>query len=315
VPPAPSDPHSFLRVVRTALLAPGAGKLGIGFAAFGVAASLAVLSLMPIYSLYDGKNIVIILISVLVLLLLFGGIGTWIQIDRARGTHPDEVVDGVRSILRVLVIFALVTPFWSLFDQKASTWVIQGGQMRWPSWVGAPEMQALNPALVMILIPFNNLVIFPFLRRRGYPVTALSRMAAGIGLAGAAWVVAGSLQLVIDSGADVSLWWQLPQYALLTLGEVLVSATGLEFAYSQAPKAMKGVIMAFWSLAVTVGNLWVLLVNATVKRDAVNDAIVETGLTVTAFQMFFFAGFAFAAAAAFVAVARRYKMVDNYRVA
>ncbi len=67
-------------------------------------------------------------------------------------------------------------------------------------------------------------------------------------------------------------------YALLTLGEVLVSATGLEFAYSQAPPAMKGAIMAFWNLSVTVGNLWVLLVNAGVKNDAVTDFITSSGL-------------------------------------
>ena len=48
------------------------------------------------------------------------------QLERARGTHPDEAVDGVRAVLRILVLFALVTPFWSLFDQKASTWVLQG---------------------------------------------------------------------------------------------------------------------------------------------------------------------------------------------
>ena len=41
-----------------------------------------------------------------------------------------------------------------------------------------------------------------------------------------------------------SITWQMLPYALLTLGEVLVSATGLEFAYSQAPPAMKGAIMA-----------------------------------------------------------------------
>ena len=48
------------------------------------------------------------------------------QLERARGQHPDEAVDGVRAVLRILIVFALVTPFWSLFDQKASTWVLQG---------------------------------------------------------------------------------------------------------------------------------------------------------------------------------------------
>ena len=52
--------------------------------------------------------------------------------------------------------------------------------------------------------------------------------------------------------------------------------------------------MAFWSLSVTVGNLWVLLVNAAVRNDGVTQAIEQSGLGVMSFQMFFFAAFAFA---------------------
>jgi POT family proton-dependent oligopeptide transporter len=59
-------------------------------------------------------------------ILLFGGVGTSMQLERARGAHPDEAVDGVRAVLRILIVFAIVSPFWSLFDQKASTWVLQG---------------------------------------------------------------------------------------------------------------------------------------------------------------------------------------------
>ena len=79
----------------------------------------------------------------------------------ARGKHPDEAIEGVRAVLRVLVLFALVTPFWSLFDQKASTWVLQADAMTKPNWFQPSQMQALNPALVMLLIPFNNLVLYP----------------------------------------------------------------------------------------------------------------------------------------------------------
>ncbi len=107
------------------------------------------------------------------LLLAFGGIGTSMQLERARGLHPDEAVDGVRAVLRILIVFALVTPFWSLFDQKASTWVVQANAMittcsvfGWFTLLPA-QMQALNPLLVMLLIPFNNLVLFPLLRAAG----------------------------------------------------------------------------------------------------------------------------------------------------
>jgi POT family proton-dependent oligopeptide transporter len=96
---------------------------------------------------------------------------------------------------------------------------------------------------------------------------------------------------------------------------VLVSATGLEFAYSQAPLAMKGVIMSFWNLTTTIGNLWVLLVDAGVRREGVAEAIAHTGLSNTAFLMFFFAAFAFVATLAFYLYTRRYRPTDNYRVA
>ena len=215
----------------------------------------------------------------------------------------------------VLVIFALVTPFWSLFDQKASTWVFQANLMAKPAWFTSAQMQALNPALVMLLIPFNNLLLWPALRRRGREPGQLAKMAFGIALAGASWIVVGAMQLLLDAGHSFSIAWQVLPYVLLTAGEVLVSATGLEFAYSQAPAAMKGVIMSFWSLAVTVGNLWVLIVNKGVKNHVVRDAIASTGLGEIAFQMFFFAAFAFASALAFRAVAGRYRMQDNYRTA
>jgi POT family proton-dependent oligopeptide transporter len=283
VPPAPPDPNAFSRVVRTALLARGgavpsahvvgggpmtpAGRPGLMLAIGGLTVGLVALVAWPLSTSFGGKDIVMALCMALVAILVGLGGGAWLQLERARGVHPDEAVDGVRGVLRVLVIFALVTPFWSLFDQKASTWVFQGELMSKP------------------------------------------------GLAGASWVVAGLLQVTLDGGTKLSIVWQILPYLLLTAGEVLVSATGLEFAYSQAPKSMKGVIMSFWSLAVTVGNLWVLLVDETLKTKPVISAVADTGLSITAFLMFFFALFAFAAAAAFVAVARRYRMVDNYRQA
>jgi POT family proton-dependent oligopeptide transporter len=121
------------------------------------------------------------------------------------------------------------------------------------------------------------------------------------------------IQLAMDSGHTLSIVWQVLPYILLTFGEVLVSATGLEFAYSQAPAAMKGVIMAFWSLSVTVGNLWVLLVNAGVRNEAVTRGLEQSGLGVMSWQMFFFAAFAFLAALAFGLYAMRYTVVDHYR--
>jgi proton-dependent oligopeptide transporter, POT family len=304
IPPAPSDPHSFLRVSRDAIAAGLRGQL---LAVIAVASAIGSFALTPKF------GFVIAACLALVGLIAFGGLGVWLQLDCVRDKHPAEAIGGVRSVLRVLVLFALVTPFWSLFDQKASTWVLQANAMAKPGWFQPAQMQALNPALVMLLIPFNSLVLYPALKRFGYELTALRRMTAGIAFAGLSWIVVGGMQLVLDQGDVFTITWQVLPYVLLTLGEVLVATTGLEFAYSQAPLSMKGAIMAFWNLSVTIGNLWVLVANAGVQNSAVTKFIASTGFGVTAFQMFFFAVFAFAAALAFGLVARTYPLVDHYR--
>lgn len=52
----------------------------------------------------------------------------------------------------------------------------------------------------------------------------------------------------------------IPQYFLLTAGEVVYSVTGLEFSYSQAPSNMKAVLQGGWQLTVAFGNVIVLIV-------------------------------------------------------
>ncbi len=309
MPPEPKDPHGFLPVIRSALLTKVEGKANIGLVLALIGGVSAAYALVNIPTL----GIVAGLCSAMVLLMGFVGLGASLQLERARGIHPDAAVDGVRSVLRILVLFALVTPFWSLFDQKASTWILQANDMVKPSWFEPAMMQALNPLLVMLLIPFNNFVLYPAIERMGVKLTALRKMGAGIAITGLSWIVVGTIQLMMDGGSALSIFWQILPYALLTFGEVLVSATGLEFAYSQAPKAMKGTIMSFWTLSVTVGNLWVLLANVSVKSPAVTEQIVQTGMSVTAFQMFFFAGFAILAAVIFALYARSYQMQDHYR--
>lgn len=312
VPPGDPDPHSFGRVAKTALRvhAPARSAAVItGLLAIGVFLALWMIPVVrgttPTYDFTIS--------FCLALLVLIAGAALAVQrgLDHIGGGHPEAAVQGVRQILRLLVLFFFVTAFHSLFDQKASTWVAQGKAMEsW--WLLPAQMQFLNPALVMLMIPFNNMVLYPWLKKRGLDPTPLRRMAAGIAIAGIAWIVVGVLQMRIDAGLAPSLAWQATAYLPLTFGEVLVSATGLEFAYSQAPRSMKGVVMSGWLLTTTFGNLWVLLTDASVKSPSVLALVQQTGLGTTAFLMFFFAVFAFAAAAGFAFFARRYQVVEKY---
>jgi dipeptide/tripeptide permease len=116
---------------------------------------------------------------------------------------------------------------------------VQAGQHHGKTgWFLPAQMQALNPMLVMLLIPFNNLVLYPMLNRSAWP-TALRRMGRHR-LSSLAWIVIGLLQLALDGGNAVSIMWQILPYALLTFGEVLVSATGLEFRLQPGARLDEG---------------------------------------------------------------------------
>jgi proton-dependent oligopeptide transporter, POT family len=303
VPPAPADPHGFWRVAWHAAISK---PVGIGLFSGGFV--IAVAALMMRESL---GNVAAICTGLVGLLAMFG-LAAYLHLDHVKATHPSDAIDGVRAVLKLLVLFAFITPFWSLFDQKASTWVLQANLMDKPTWFAPSQMQALNPLLVMMLIPFNNIVLYPLLKRIGIVLTSLQKMTIGISLAGVAYVLVAAFQFTMVGGEAMSITWQILPYVFLTMGEVLVSATGLEFAYAQAPLRMKSTIMSFWSLSVTVGNLWVLLVGRTVQQPAVIAWLNSRGLDPIGSQMVFFAAFAFVAAAAFFVVARRYTVVDRY---
>nr|XP_013816147.1 PREDICTED: solute carrier family 15 member 2 isoform X6 [Apteryx mantelli mantelli] len=59
---------------------------------------------------------------------------------------------------------------------------------------------------------------------------------------------------------SVHMAWQLPQYLLISAGEVMFSITGLAFSYSQSPASMKSVLQAGWLLTVAFGNAFVLII-------------------------------------------------------
>ena len=181
-----------------------------------------------------------------------------------------------RAIRGILLLFAVVPVFWALFDQMSTTWVILGGQMRATSLVGYPinteTMQNINSLFVMALIPVLSFFIYPALNRtRFFKTTPLRRMTLGMLLTAASFVICALLQNSVDASLaagtpTISVWWMALPYFVLTLGEVLFSATGLEFAFSQAPASMRSTITSLWNLTTTAGNFLVVLVVA-LARD------------------------------------------------
>lgn len=231
--------------------------------------------------------------------------------DVARQRFTAREVDAARSVGPILSVFAPICIFWSLFDQTSSTWVMQGNKMvpvniTGSLQIGAEQMQSMNPAFVMILVPLM-LWLYPRIEKlTGIRVSPLRRMGTGLVLAAVAYLIVGALQTQVDAGAQLNVLWQTIPYLILTTGEVLLSTTGLEFAFTQAAAEMKSTIMSFWLLTVAFGNLFVPILTQ-FKGYLIASAGEGASASVNPSTFYLYAGLTFGVAVVFILIATRYK--------
>jgi len=170
---------------------------------------------------------------------------------------------GLGALGRLCIIYVFVAVFWALFDQTASSWVLQAEHLdrRVLGYEVLPaQVQAANPLLVMLLIPLFSYRIYPAIDRV-FPLDPLRKITIGLFVTAAAFTIPTLMQLAIDHGGTPHIGWQLLAYVVLTSAEVMVSITCLEFSYTQAPKTMKSFVMAFFMLSISLGNLFTGAVN------------------------------------------------------
>ena len=218
---------------------------------------------------------------------------------------------GKKAMINLSIMFVFIAVFWSLFDQTGSSWVLQAEKM--DKWVNlgfvkfellASQIQAINPLLIMIFIPLFTSVVYPFVNKF-FHLTSLRKIIIGMFLAGVSFAILAVAESLILAGATPSILWQFWAYVILTAGEVMVSITGLEFSYTQAPNSMKSIVMGLWFLSVSLGNGITALVNQFIVNPDGTYKLDNTE------YFWFFAILMFATAVLFVFVALRYKE-ENY---
>ncbi|GJQ78756.1 hypothetical protein Trydic_g2790 [Trypoxylus dichotomus] len=99
----------------------------------------------------------------------------------------------------------------------------------------------------------------------------------------------------------IHMLWQVPQYVIITAGEIMFSITGLEFSYSQAPISMKSVLQACWLLTTAFGNLLVIII------ELIQSFEQESS------KFFLYCGVMVLDMIIFAFMAMRYKYVDPHR--
>ncbi len=231
--------------------------------------------------------------------VFWAGSGAYTRVPVA---PPDPSASGTADLAtvgRIALILSPVPVFWALYDQINTSWVTQATAMKPFEVLGflfdAERIQSVSALLVLMWVPILTFGLYPWANRRGWNLTPLKRMGAGFVFASISFVICAWLQTRINAGETLSLKWQLLPYVVLELGEVLVSATGLEFAYGQAPARYRGLVMSLWLVCTALGNFLV----AAVTR--INSTFIHASGTG---EFLFYAVFILVAAIAFTLIAR-----------
>lgn len=200
---------------------------------------------------------------------------------------------GIRAMVSLSVIFfGFIAFFWAIFDQTASTWVIQAqnGLMDKTIHLGfttiellPSQLQAANPLLILVLTPLFTFLLYPFVGKY-FRVKPLRKIAVGLILASTSFFIVGWAEGRMEAGETVSIGWQFLAYLVLTAAEVMVSITALEFAYTQAPNTMKSFILSFYLLSVSAGNVITTVVNQQIIEPLAPTSVISGSPTRLQFE-------------------------------
>jgi POT family proton-dependent oligopeptide transporter len=180
--------------------------------------------------------------------------------------------EGRKTIGSLTVLYIFIACFWALWDQSnGQTWTLQAESSLMDKDIGfgftvlPAQIQVVNGFFILGLIPVFTFGIYP-LMGKFFTVTPLRKIGIGFFLTASSFLIVSWIESRIQNGHSVSVWWQIVAYGVLSASEVLVSITGLEFSYKQAPLRMKSFITAMFLVSVSVGNMATAVVNLAMVR-------------------------------------------------
>lgn len=176
-------------------------------------------------------------------------------------TFDDHWVDELRRGFKACTVFLWYPLYWVCYNQLNNNFTSQADTMQHAGV--PPEIVAqLDPIALIVFIPICDLIIYPFLRKRGIRFTPIKKIALGFMCASASMIWATVIQNYIythnpcgrhpsaglpdgsNCYTQLSIWAQTGSYVLLAFSEIFASITSLEYAFTKAPKNMRSMVQA-----------------------------------------------------------------------
>ncbi|XP_044346080.1 protein NRT1/ PTR FAMILY 8.2-like [Triticum aestivum] len=219
-------------------------------------------------------------------------------------------VEELKSVVRLLPVWASGIVFATVYGQSTTMFVLQGNTLEasmGPHFsIPSASLTIFDTLSVIAWVPVYDRLLVPAVRSvTGHPrgFTQLQRMGIGLVVSMFSMVAAGVLELVRlrviarhglygeHDVVPISIFWQVPQYFIVGAAEVFVFVGQLEFFYDQAPDAMKSMCTALSLTTVALGNyvitLLVTVVAKVTTRGGKEGWIPDKNLNVGRLDYFF----------------------------
>ncbi len=161
-------------------------------------------------------------------------------------------VPDARRIAALVVVFLIVIVYWMIVYQSGSTltyWANDNTDWKLSGVIS----NAINPFWI-ISLTFPLIWFWKWLDRKGLEPSTPAKMSIGMLLIGLAFYL---MYFAGKAGGDdgrVSPWWLIMAYAVISLGELMVSPMGLSLVSKVAPIRVRGLMMGCWFISTAIGN-------------------------------------------------------------
>jgi len=239
-------------------------------------------------------------------------------LDRAKFVKDDDgqkmftldEIEDLKTFTKILPVQGTYVMFWCLYAQMSSVFFSQGTVMKLRVnqnfSIPVSSLQVFNAAVIMLLVPLVDRIVYPMLRRRQINFSPLKRIGTGFLCATLAMLYAGGLEIYriylfkngdvvlqeldgkIVEAANLSIFWQAPGFMFIGAGEVLASITGLEFAYEEAPPTMRSMVQSIYLLTTALGNYLGLLLVLFVNLASQKSPWIANNLNEGHLELYFF---------------------------
>lgn len=187
-------------------------------------------------------------------------------------TEIDKVPEWIR-VVALFTIFGIVIVFWMVFHQNGSTmtyWANDNTDWKaskvtpWlisiftlglidGSDVSGVISNAINPFWIIVLsLPLVR--FWRWMNSKGLEPSTPTKLLFGMVLTSIAFLILALGAKMGGDGGRVSPWWIIGAYAVISLGELMLSPMGLSLVSKVAPARIRGLMMGFWFCATAIGN-------------------------------------------------------------